>query len=79
VVFVSTHAPLRGLWEWVAVLIIALVVPLIAVYGLWGKIRDWFMLLHVQISMAGYAFLCARPRGRISPVTRLDSPLAPWP
>ncbi|MHC5537519.1 hypothetical protein ACYOEI_04730 [Singulisphaera rosea] len=57
VVFVSTHAPLRGLWEWVSVLVIALVVALIALYGLWGTIRDWFLLLHVQISMAGYVFL----------------------
>ena len=57
VVFVSTHAPLRGIWEWVAVLFIALVVSLVALYGLWGTIRSWFMLLHVQISMAGYVFL----------------------
>jgi hypothetical protein len=56
-VFVSTHAPLRGLWEWVAVLFIALVVALIALYSLWGTIHDWFMLLHVQISLAGYVFL----------------------
>lgn len=56
-VFVSTHAPLRGLWQWVAVLFIALVVALVALYSLWGTIRVWFMLLHVQISMAGYIFL----------------------
>src|SRR4051812_44947471 len=41
VVFISTHAPLRGLWEWVAVLFMALVVAVIALYGLWGTIRDW--------------------------------------
>jgi hypothetical protein len=57
VVFISTHAPLRGIWEWVAVLFIALVVSLIALYGLWGTLRGWYMLLHVQISMAGYIFL----------------------
>ncbi|WP_422926275.1 hypothetical protein [Singulisphaera sp. PoT] len=56
-VFVSTHAPLRGLWEWVSVLFIALIVTVIALYGLWGTIRGWFLLLHVQISMAGYIFL----------------------
>lgn len=56
-VFVSTHAPLRGLWEWIAVLFIALVVSLIALYGLWGTIREWFVLLHVRITMTGYLFL----------------------
>jgi len=57
VVFVSTHAPLRGLWQWIAVLVIALIISLIAVYGWWGHIVDWFSLLHIQINMAGYLFL----------------------
>lgn len=57
VVFVSTHAPLRGLWEWIAVLVIALIVTVIALYGWWGTITGWFRLLHVQINMAGYLFL----------------------
>ncbi len=57
IVFVSTHAPLRGLWEWIAVLAIALIVSVAALYGWWGTIMDWFRLLHVQINMAGYLFL----------------------
>jgi hypothetical protein len=56
VVFVSTHAPLRGLWEWVAVLFIALILAVIALYGLWGTIRNWFLILHVQITLGGYLF-----------------------
>jgi hypothetical protein len=57
VVFVSTHAPLRGIWQWVAVLAIALMISLVALYGWWGHIVDWFGLLHIQINMAGYLFL----------------------
>jgi hypothetical protein len=57
VVFVSTHAPLRGLWQWISVLVIALAISLIALYGWWGHLVDWFRLLHIQINMAGYLFL----------------------
>lgn len=57
IVFVCTHAPLRGLWEWIAVLAVALIVTVIALYGWWGTIAGWFRLLHVQINMAGYLFL----------------------
>ncbi len=57
VVFVSTHAPLRGLWQWIAVLVIALVISVIALYGWWGHVVDWFRLLNIQINMAGYLFL----------------------
>jgi len=57
VVFISTHAPLRGLWQWISVLVIAFVISVIALYGWWGQIVDWFGLLHIRINMAGYLFL----------------------
>lgn len=57
VIFVSTRAPLRGLWEWISVLAVALVIAMVSLYGLWGSITEWFRLLHVQINMAGYVFL----------------------
>jgi hypothetical protein len=57
VVFVSTNVPLRGLWEWIAVLAIALVVAVLSLYGWWKNVLDWFHLLHVQINLAGYLFL----------------------
>ena len=57
VVFISTHAPLRGIWQWVAVLFIALVITAIGLFGWWGHLVDWFGLLRVQINMAGYLFL----------------------
>jgi hypothetical protein len=57
VVFVSTNVPLRGLWEWVGVLVIALVIALLSLYGWWGAVIHWLYLLHVQINLAGYLFL----------------------
>jgi hypothetical protein len=57
VVFVSTNVPLRGLWEWIGVLAIALVVSVVCLYGWWQSIVDWFHLLRIQINLAGYVFL----------------------
>jgi hypothetical protein len=57
VVFVSSNVPLRGLWEWIGVLAIALAVALVSLYGWWGTVLNWFYLLHVQINLAGYVFL----------------------
>jgi hypothetical protein len=57
VVFVSTNVPLRGLWEWVGVLVIALAISLLSLYHWWGTLLDWFYLLHVQINLAGYLFI----------------------
>jgi hypothetical protein len=57
VVFISSNVPLRGLWEWIGVLAIALTVALLSLYGWWGTVVNWFYLLHVQINLAGYLFL----------------------
>jgi hypothetical protein len=57
VVFVSSNVPLRGLWEWIGVLAIALTIALLSLYGWWGTVVNWFYLLHVQINLAGYVFL----------------------
>ena len=57
VVFVSSNVPLRGLWEWIGVLVIALVIAVLSLYGWWGTVLNWFYLLHVQINLAGYVFL----------------------
>jgi hypothetical protein len=57
VVFVSSNVQLRGLWEWIGVLAIALVVSVLALYGWWRTILDWFQLLYIQINLAGYVFL----------------------
>jgi hypothetical protein len=57
VVFVCSNVPLRGLWEWVVVLGIALVLSLITLYGLWGRFAEWFRLVHIHINLAGYLFL----------------------
>jgi hypothetical protein len=57
VVFISSNVPLRGLWEWIGVLVIALVIAVLSLYGWWGTVVNWFYLLHVQINLAGYVFL----------------------
>jgi hypothetical protein len=57
VVFTSSNVQLRGLWEWIGVLLIALAISLIALYGGWPIIVDWFHLLHIHINLAGYLFL----------------------
>jgi hypothetical protein len=57
VVFVSSNVPLRGLWEWIGVLVIALVITVVSLYGWWGTVLNWFYLLHVQINLAGYVLL----------------------
>lgn len=57
VVFISTHAPLRGLWEWISVLVVVLLIYVGLLHGWWGSIANWFRLMHIQINMAGYVFL----------------------
>jgi hypothetical protein len=57
VVFVSSNVPLRGLWEWIAVLFLGLAVSVVSLYGLWGHLVDWFNLLHIHINLAGYVFI----------------------
>ena len=56
-VFMSSNIPLRGLWEWIGVLAIALVVTLILWLGWWSDVASWVRLLHIQINMAGYLVL----------------------
>src|SRR5262249_43342335 len=55
--FVSSNVPLRGLWEWIGVLLIALVITVLLMYGWWRHVLDWFGLLHIHINLAGYLFL----------------------
>jgi hypothetical protein len=59
VVFVSSNVQLRGLWEGIAILAIALVVVTICELGLWGSLVDWFRLLHIHINLGGYVFVSA--------------------
>jgi hypothetical protein len=57
IVFVASNVPLRGLWEWVMILVIALAISLISTWGLWDDLAKWFRLLHVHINLAGYLFV----------------------
>jgi len=57
IVFVSSYVQTRGLWEWIAILTIALVISLISAFGIWGQVLSWFTLIHIHVNLAGYLFL----------------------
>jgi hypothetical protein len=57
VVFVASNVQLRGLWEWIAILAIALAISLIRMWGWWDDLAEWFRLLHVHINLGGYLFV----------------------
>jgi hypothetical protein len=57
IVFVASNVQLRGLWEWITILGIALFVAVISLYGWWQRLVEWFNVVHIHINMAGYIFL----------------------
>jgi hypothetical protein len=57
VVFVSANVQLRGLWEWIVLLGLGLLVTVVSLYGLWGLVFRWFNLLHIRMNLAGYVFV----------------------
>jgi hypothetical protein len=57
VVFVASNVQLRGLWEWIAILAIALAISLIRMWEWWDDLAEWFRLLHVHINLGGYLFV----------------------
>ncbi|MCI0456716.1 MAG: hypothetical protein L0Z62_07025 [Gemmataceae bacterium] len=59
VVFVCSNVQLRGLWALIALLVIALLVTIFSLYGLWDVMYDWFSILHIRLNLAGYVFLSA--------------------
>jgi hypothetical protein len=59
VVFVSSSVQLRGLWEWIAILTLAVIVLAVLEFGLWGPLLSWLQVLHIRINLAGYVFLSA--------------------
>ena len=54
VIIVATNVPLRGLWSFVVLISILVVVLLISLMGGWDRIFGWFANLHIHINMAGY-------------------------
>jgi hypothetical protein len=57
IVFVASNVQLRGLWEWITILGIALTISLLSVYGWWQSMFNWLNLLHIHINLAGYVFV----------------------
>lgn len=54
VIVVATNVPLRGLWSFLVLISILVVVLLISLLGGWDRIFGWFANLHIHINMAGY-------------------------
>jgi hypothetical protein len=57
IVFVCSNVQLRGLWEGIAVLFLAVALLVVLHFGLWGTLADWVRQLHVHINLAGYLFV----------------------
>jgi hypothetical protein len=58
-VIVITNVPLRGLWSFVVIIIIALMSVIFALAGWWDNILYAFSLLDIRINMGGYFFISA--------------------
>jgi hypothetical protein len=57
---IVTNVPLRGLWSFLVLLMVAIVALLITlVPGGWGKLAGALGDLHIYINMAGYLFIAA--------------------
>ena len=56
IVFVASNVQLRGLWEWIAILGIALAVAIFSLYGVWHRLYDWFNWLHIHIKWRATSF-----------------------
>lgn len=57
-VIFTTNVPLRGLWSFVMLLLLALIIVIISLIpGAWDKIFEGFQALKVHINLAGYLFI----------------------
>lgn len=56
-VIVITNVPLRGLWSFVVIIIIALLSVIFALAGWWDSILSAISLLDIRINMGGYFFI----------------------
>ena len=52
-----TNVPLRGLWSFVAIILIVVLALLISLLKEWDRIFDALGNLHIYINMAGYLFI----------------------
>lgn len=54
---VITNVPLRGLWSFVAIILVVLVCLVISLFSAWDTIFERLSNLHIYINMAGYLFI----------------------
>lgn len=52
-----TNVPLRGLWSFVAIILIVVLALFISLLKEWDRIFEWLGNLHIYINMAGYLFI----------------------
>jgi hypothetical protein len=57
VTVVITNVPLRGLWSFLVILLIIVLVLLISIFHAWDSLLAAIFHLHVHINMAGYLFI----------------------
>jgi hypothetical protein len=58
-VIVITNVPLRGLWSFIVIIVIALLSVIFALAGWWDGILQAISLLDIRINLAGYFFISA--------------------
>lgn len=56
IIFVS-NVPLRGLWSFVLILFIALLIVIFALAGIWEWVLDKVFMLQIHINAGGYIFI----------------------
>lgn len=52
-----TNVPMRGLWSFLVIIMIVVLVLFISLFKAWDQIFDAFGNLHIHINMAGYLFI----------------------
>src|SRR5205807_2090054 len=56
IIFIS-NVPLRGLWSFIVILFVALVIVIFALAGFWDWILDRISMLQIHINAGGYIFI----------------------
>ena len=56
-VIVITNVPLRGMWSFMVIVLVILVITLLSLFGVWDQIFGFVKHLDIRINMGGYIFI----------------------